>query len=204
VSTVDRWLERVERALLALEEIADSVARREKSIREVEEMRVYLASHQRPPEGEEAMIIPPGTAMGTPVVQPKLELTFNEYDQTARKTAIYPQIHAVFDRRDESLSGDPMYYTNMEPLTVIYPALKLAGEAGEFAEKLGKVLRDDAGRISPERKEALLKELGDVLWYVAAAARELGSSLPEVARLNLEKLTSRADRGVLGGSGDER
>ncbi len=85
-----------------------------------------------------------------------------------------------------------------------YPALGLAGEAGEVAEHAKKAIRDDEGAITPERRTAMAKELGDVLWYVAQIATELDLDLDEVAAGNLEKLLSRQRRGVLSGSGDER
>lgn len=111
-------------------------------------------------------------------------MTFEEYDIAARKTAFYPR-HV---------------YKELP----IYPSLKLTGEAGEFSEKVGKLLRDKGGELTAEDREALLKELGDVLWYVSACAQDLGSSLTEVAWMNIDKLTSRSERGKLEGSGDER
>jgi NTP pyrophosphatase (non-canonical NTP hydrolase) len=87
---------------------------------------------------------------------------------------------------------------------LIYPTLGLVGEAGEVAEHVKKVIRDDAGAVSAARRVALAKELGDVLWYVAGLASELGLDLDEIAQANLEKLLSRRRRGVLAGSGDER
>lgn len=130
-------------------------------------------------------------------------LTMADYHNQAGQTAIYPRLHAVFDKVVEQ-NRAPFYYTQMEDMSVVYPALKLAGEAGEFAEKVGKIIRDEAGVISPGARLALLKELGDVLWYVSAAARELKSDLEEVAQMNLAKLAARAADGKLGGSGDER
>ena len=53
-------------------------------------------------------------------------------------------------------------------------------------------------------KKELLKELGDVLWYISQLSAELGLSLEEIASLNLEKLNSRKERGALRGSGDNR
>jgi len=85
-----------------------------------------------------------------------------------------------------------------------YPALGLAGEAGEVAEHAKKAIRDDGGEVSEERRAAMSKELGDVLWYVSQIASELELSLEQVAQENLEKLLSRQRRGVLAGSGDER
>lgn len=86
----------------------------------------------------------------------------------------------------------------------IYPTLGLAGEAGEVCEKVKKVIRDRGGDFDAESIAAIKKELGDVLWYVAMLADELGLSLEEIGRENIEKLVSRRERGMLGGNGDER
>lgn len=88
--------------------------------------------------------------------------------------------------------------------SIIYPALGLTGEAGEVADKVKKVLRDNNGEFSDERKADIAMELGDVLWYVANMANDLGYTLEEIAQMNINKLRSRAQRGVLGGSGDNR
>ena len=108
-------------------------------------------------------------------------MELHEYQQRSRRTAEYP--------REAWLA---------------YPALGLAGEAGEVAEHVKKAIRDDSGTVSEERRAAMAKELGDVLWYVAQLASELGLALEEIAQENLEKLSSRQRRGVLSGSGDER
>jgi NTP pyrophosphatase (non-canonical NTP hydrolase) len=105
----------------------------------------------------------------------------SEYQSVSRRTAGYP--------REAWLA---------------YPALGLAGEAGEVAEHAKKAIRDDGGSVAEERRSAMSKELGDVLWYVAQIATELGLDLDEIAIQNLEKLFSRQRRGVLSGSGDER
>lgn len=109
-------------------------------------------------------------------------MTLDEYQEAAMETAIYPRVgHRV-----------------------VYPALKLNGEAGEFAELVGKMFRDDAGVLSEKRRIALVKELGDVLWYVAACANELGYGLDAVALINLEKLQARKAAGNIQGSGSDR
>ena len=82
--------------------------------------------------------------------------------------------------------------------------LGLVGEAGETADKVKKIIRDKGGRASDEDREAIIKELGDVLWYVANVARYLNVSLSEVAEININKLSSRKKRGKLHGAGDER
>jgi NTP pyrophosphatase (non-canonical NTP hydrolase) len=78
------------------------------------------------------------------------------------------------------------------------------GEAGEVAEHAKKAIRDDGGEISDERRLALARELGDVLWYTSQLATELGLELEDIARENLDKLLSRQRRGVLSGGGDNR
>ena len=105
----------------------------------------------------------------------------NEYQHSARKTAVYPPKQGI-----------------------IYTALGLNGETGEIAEKVKKVIRDRDGVFDNEAKKEMAKELGDILWYVANMAHELGYALDEIADINLEKLESRAERGKLKGEGDNR
>lgn len=97
-------------------------------------------------------------------------------------------------------------FTRIYPdtLNVIYPTLGLTGEAGEVAEKVKKILRDKKGNIRIEEAREIAKELGDVLWYIAAISHDLGIPLSEVAVMNLDKLRDRESRGVLRGSGDNR
>lgn len=92
-----------------------------------------------------------------------------------------------------------------ERYNILYPALKLAGEAGEVSEKIGKRLRDFDGDFEDkEWRLSVKKELGDVLWYIAALADGLGFTLEDVADTNLSKLASRMARGTIQGSGDDR
>ena len=109
-------------------------------------------------------------------------MNFQDYQKLSRETALYPN-------RDNNF---------------IYPTLGLAGEAGEVAEKIKKVLRDKNGIIDQQTKEEIEKELGDVLWYVSQISTELGLSLDEIADKNIKKLFSRKERGVLHGNGDNR
>lgn len=145
----------------------------------------------------------------------------------AHAEAIDAQIQFAFDQATRSGEIDmPGYEDNCYvtwtmgdrfPRTLagfVHLTHKLAGEAGEFNEHWGKAIRDDEvtyqgfinGKLelTKERRETLLKELGDVLWYVAMLARELGSSLMGVAIINMTKLASRRKRGVIQGSGDDR
>ena len=82
--------------------------------------------------------------------------------------------------------------------------LGLVGEAGETADKVKKVIRDKNGTLSDEDRDALVKELGDTLWYLATLARYLNVPLSEVAKINVTKLESRYQRDKLHGEGDER
>jgi NTP pyrophosphatase (non-canonical NTP hydrolase) len=87
---------------------------------------------------------------------------------------------------------------------IVYPTLGLTNEAGEFAGKVKKIFRDKNGVIDESDREALKQELGDVLWYVAQIATELGISLEDVASSNLTKLYDRLERDQITGSGDYR
>ena len=107
-----------------------------------------------------------------------MAMTLNEYQEAAYATAVYP---------DSS--------------SLTYPVLGLAAEAGEVAGKLAKFYRGDRAAVD---KHALIDELGDCLWMIAAAAEDLGVSLHHVAKRNLEKLRDREARGVLKGDGDKR
>ena len=109
-------------------------------------------------------------------------MELSDYQRTSRATAVYPG------------AGE----------NIVYPALGLCGESGEVAEKVKKAMRDDGGVLTPERRDALAAELGDVLWYVVHVATEAGLDLDEIAAANLSKLLSRQSRGVLQGSGDAR
>ena len=82
--------------------------------------------------------------------------------------------------------------------------LGLAGEAGEAADKVKKVIRDKGGYASDEDRQAIAKELGDVLWYLANVARYLNIPLSEIAEDNIDKLSNRKKRNKLHGEGDDR
>ncbi len=86
----------------------------------------------------------------------------------------------------------------------IEKVLGLTGEAGETADKIKKILRDKSGKFEQEDYDAVAKELGDVLWYVASLSRYLDIPLSEIASGNLEKLESRYQRNLLHGAGDNR
>jgi len=117
-------------------------------------------------------------------------MTLNEYQDFARKTALYPGLSL----KEDSFSVQGATYT----------ALGLAGEAGEVANKVKKILRDDNSHLTHERLFQIRDELGGVLWYVAMLSHELGISLESVARNNIRILEAREKRGTLHGDGDER
>ena len=102
-------------------------------------------------------------------------MNFDEYQKFARSTAIYP-----------------------DECKVVYPALGLCGEAGEVAEKVKKNIRDG------KSLDGVGLEVGDVLWYISALADDLGVTLEEVAKTNIEKLQSRMERNKIKGDGDNR
>jgi mazG family pyrophosphatase domain protein len=108
-------------------------------------------------------------------------MTLNEFQKAALETAVYPKEYKV-----------------------IYPALGITGEAGECSDKVKKVIRDNNGEFTDDRKREIAKEIGDVLWYCATLAHDIGYSLEEIGEMNVEKLRSRKERNKLNGNGDNR
>jgi len=104
------------------------------------------------------------------------DMTLSSYQKVASGTAIYPIEHAI-----------------------TYPALGLAGEAGEVANKVKKIIRD--GKMD---RLGITSELGDCMWYIALMCRDLNVDMGELAKANLEKLYNRKQNGTLKGSGDNR
>lgn len=122
-------------------------------------------------------------------------MNFYEYQQQSEKTAIYPS-KIIWNS-----SGPPIPETD----NIFYPALGLAGEAGEIANKVKKVMRDtQGGKFTDSFVKDMEKELGDVLWYISSLASKLGLSLENIAKNNIEKLQKRAASGTIIGSGDNR
>ncbi len=115
----------------------------------------------------------------------------------------------AFDKYQEQCASEFAFY----PGFLIYPALGLAGEAGEVVEKVKKLIRDDempldenfnTSDIDPEKRQAIAYELGDVMFYIAMIADDIDYTLGEIAEMNLQKLADRKERGHLRGSGDNR
>ena len=106
---------------------------------------------------------------------------FRSYQLSAATTAIYPDQYKI-----------------------LYPALGLAGEAGEVANKVKKIVRDGPDNMPKDWRDQLASEIGDVLWYCAALATDLNLSLSTIAAQNEEKLRRRKEQDTLGGSGDNR
>lgn len=108
-------------------------------------------------------------------------MTGNEYQTLAERTNL--------------VTGEKALY---------YATLGLVGEAGEVANKVKKVIRDDGGVITEEKKSIVRKELGDIMWYIARLCSELGYSLDDVMQENLDKLALRQQQGKIKGDGDNR
>ena len=115
------------------------------------------------------------------VVNKLNNMNFTEYQERAVSTAVYKSKYKV-----------------------MYPSLGLAGEAGEVADKVKKIYRDFDGEFSSDKRIEIAKEIGDVLWYCATLANDLEFDLDLIAQMNIDKLSSRKDRDVLHGSGDNR
>ena len=118
-----------------------------------------------------------------------MTISFDEYQQKSSETAVYP---TTFEDVPHEFAG------------ILYCAMGLAGEAGEFLDKVKKIFRNNNGQISDSQREELIKELSDTMWYQAQLAKNLGITLGEVAEINLKKLADRKNRGVLKGAGDNR
>ena len=103
------------------------------------------------------------------------------YQQVAKQTAIYPREQAI-----------------------IYPTLGLTGEAGEVANKVKKIIRDDGNKINKGLVQEISAEIGDCLWYISVLADDIGIKLSDIANANLIKLANRKEKGTIHGSGDTR
>ena len=114
-------------------------------------------------------------------------MKFDEYQQQAITTDVY--------------GGKPQPITS---IAFVNKVLGLCGEAGEVADKIKKLQRNQAGKVTAKDRDELVKELGDVLWYLSAIARYLDVSLDHVAEQNLAKLFDRKARNAIKGNGDNR
>jgi NTP pyrophosphatase (non-canonical NTP hydrolase) len=112
-------------------------------------------------------------------------MQLDEYQKAAGQTAIYP------DRGNN----------------IVYPILGLVGETGEICEKLKKEIRDQGNTkliLTQSKRQEIVKEMGDVLWYLSELAANFGVTLEEVGAMNIKKLKERKEKGTLKGSGDDR
>jgi NTP pyrophosphatase (non-canonical NTP hydrolase) len=108
-------------------------------------------------------------------------MKFSEYEELVKETAVYPATHRI-----------------------LYPALGMAGEAGEVANKVKKIIRDGVDSQPEDWRTQIAKEIGDVMWYCAALAHDLNVPLSLIAAQNKDKLLARKEKGTIKGSGDDR
>lgn len=110
-------------------------------------------------------------------------MTFDEYQRGAITTNL---------RKDDQLQE------------LVQQVLGLGDEAGEVQAIFKKWIRDQNADIELLDKKNVAKEMGDILWYIAVIAHDLDISFDDIAKINLDKLRSRKERGTLRGSGDDR
>ena len=118
-----------------------------------------------------------------------INMDFDEYQERAAK-------YDCFEKPDK--------LATLTEAGLLEKVLGLTGEAGETADKVKKIIRDKGGKCTDEDKAEIVKELGDVMWYLAGIARYLDVDFSEVAEGNIKKLESRFNRGKISGSGDNR
>ena len=108
-------------------------------------------------------------------------MDMDDFQKLAAETAIYSKKHAV-----------------------IYPALGLAAEAGEVANKVKKIIRDGSNKDNDNLVSEIKAEIGDCLWYIAVLADDFNIKLSDIASANIEKLANRKKKGTIHGAGDDR
>lgn len=116
-------------------------------------------------------------------------MNFNEYQKLAIGTDEYK-------KSDQQVA--------VTEIAFLYKVLGLVGESGEVAEKIKKILRNKNGKMNEDDKKEIIKELGDVLWYMATLSAYMGYDFETVAKTNIDKIYDRAKRGVIKSEGDNR
>lgn len=124
-------------------------------------------------------------------------VSVEDYETMVSEAAIYKAAVKEFVS-----SGDTEAIAKL--FNVFYATTGLAGEAGEVANKVKKILRDNKGVIDAEVRKKVLGELGGVVWYLAAVSAEFDLSLNDVMAYNFDQITDRQKRNVLQGDGDDR
>lgn len=112
------------------------------------------------------------------------DLTFDNYQAYASETAVYPGKGNL--------------------LGILYCGLGAAGETGEVANKLKKMMRDNNCVLDDAFRAKIKAEMGGALWYFSQLAKEIGTTLGEIARDNVLELRGRRERGTIHGDGDNR
>ena len=126
-----------------------------------------------------------------------MKVTTEDYQKLVREVALYRE------SASKAVHGLPIEAL-IKLLRVFYATTGLAGEAGEVSNKIKKILRDNEGQIDEVVRMKILGELGGVMWYITALAQEFSLSLEDIMTYNHDQLVSRAERGKLQGSGDDR
>lgn len=97
-------------------------------------------------------------------------MTINEYQKLAMTT-----LNPALDKKDILING----------------VMGLCGESGEAID----IVKKHLGQGHELDKEHLIKELGDIAWYIAEVATVLDVDLEEVLTRNIEKLKARYPEG---------
>ena len=133
------------------------------------------------------------------------DITFSDYQAKTKETAIYRNKIFNYVWEFEKYYINEKAHDNLKGLLKLYYViLGLSGEASELCNKAKKIIRDDNGIITEEKKKELSAELGDLIWYCASLANELNIDLGQIAVDNIKKLADRKQKGTLNGSGDLR
>jgi NTP pyrophosphatase (non-canonical NTP hydrolase) len=137
------------------------------------------------------------------------ELTFKDYQEFAKETDMYPVTDVseekrvwLVEYRTLCINGE-VGELSEKMLSLLLNTIGLSTAGGKLANKVKKIRRD-YGIVTEEVRAAIVHEIGDILWYLSTLCTIIDEDLSEVARLNIKVLSSRKERGVIKGKGDNR